>query len=157
MGSRNRKPKISSKPQIEVPTTKVNNGNAKLIFSFEYLDLNNSKYSMDNIGDNRTTIQFYKELHKKMHEYSQTENFRKMISENGRYRDRNHIHKIDWTDNKIHENCFTSLPKNLMQQVKDECWQLGINSTTFRIHGFFIENVFYVVWLDPLHKLYSSK
>ena len=44
-----------------------------------------------------------------------------------------------------------------MEQIKDDCWQLGINSTTFRIHGFFIENVFYVVWLDPLHMLYESK
>jgi hypothetical protein len=25
-----------------------------------------------------------------------------------------------------------------------------------RVHGFFIGNVFYIVWLDPDHKLYSK-
>ncbi|MBO5142952.1 MAG: hypothetical protein J6C46_08225 [Clostridia bacterium] len=66
------------------------------------------------------------------------------------------MHPIDWSDSKIREKSFSSLSSELMEQISDECWQLGITSE-FRIHGFFIDNVFYVVWLDPLHQLYESK
>ncbi len=44
-----------------------------------------------------------------------------------------------------------------MRQIKDECWQLGINNQGFRIHGYFIGNIFYVVWLDPNHNMYERK
>ena len=84
------------------------------------------------------------------------ENFKKNMS-NKVWSKTNHIHPIDWSDPQIRESCFTSLESKLMEQVKEECWQLGINNNGFRIHGFFIENVFYVVWLDPLHQLYKRK
>ena len=90
-----------------------------------------------------------------MKEYCNHEDFKKEIF--GRYGDVNRIHRIDWGDNRIRENSFTSLDTNLFLQIKDECWQLGINNETFRVHGFFIENVFYIVWLDPLHNLYHRK
>lgn len=44
-----------------------------------------------------------------------------------------------------------------MRQIKEECWQLGINNQGFRIHGYFIENIFYVVWFDPNHNMYERK
>lgn len=152
-----RNPKLSHKPSKEIPVTNIGNRSTKVLFSFEYLDTKNSKYSMSNITDNRLCIRFYNDFYKKISDYSKYDNFRKMINDDGRYRDRNHIHPIDWGDSKIRESCFTILDKKLMEQVKNDCWQLGINSTTFRIHGFFIGNVFYIVWLDPLHQLYASK
>ncbi len=148
--------KISNKPSNEIqaiPSTI----NKKIIFSFEYLDTKNSKYSMSQISDNRISLQFHNEFFKVLKDYSQEENFRKKIREDGRYRDRHHIHEIDWNDKQIKESNFTCLNSKLMEQVKDDCWQLGINATTFRIHGFFIENVFYIVWLDPFHQLYHMK
>jgi hypothetical protein len=42
----------------------------------------------------------------------------------------------------------------------DTPWQFGLwgaEGTTagaFRVHGFIVEAVFYIVWLDPLHKLH---
>lgn len=152
-----KKPKTSIKPKETFNITPINDRNTKVLFSFEYLDLKSSKYSLNNITQNNIKIQFNNELLKKLTEYSQEENFRKFINDNGVYRDRNHIHQINWNDIQIKEKCFTSLPKKLMEQVQGECWQLGINSTTFRIHGFFIENVFYIVWLDPTHSLYAQK
>lgn len=92
----------------------------------------------------------------KLDEYGKIENFRKNLSDKN-YKKRNHIHPINWKDPQIREKCFTSLDTNLMSQIKDDCWQLGIDNHTFRIHGFFIENVFYIVWLDPLHNLYHKK
>lgn len=60
-------------------------------------------------------------------------------------------HKIDWNDLK--ESGF-GIPKE--DEIVDTPWQLGIEQNNYgRIHGFFIEHTFYVVWLDPSHALYS--
>jgi hypothetical protein len=41
-------------------------------------------------------------------------------------------------------------------ESRDAPWQLGVKTMKDgRIHGFWKENVFHVVWLDPEHKLYS--
>ena len=93
----------------------------------------------------------------KLHEYSNIKDFKKHISTEHWYRNSNHIHPINWTDNRIRENSFTSLDEEKMRQIKEECWQLGINNQGFRIHGYFIENIFYVVWLDPNHNMYERK
>lgn len=135
-----KKPKLSSKPTPQIISNKLDS-NRQLIISYRYLDLQNSKYDMNSISDNRTLLQFYNDFHKKMIEYGKHEDFKKYICENGLYRDRNHIHKIDWKDTKIKESSFTCLEPELMEQIKDDCWQLGINNNGFRIHGFFIEKL----------------
>ena len=155
MGHSKKKPKISNEPQNIINTTHIEKVNQKLIISYEHLDLNNKKYSMDSITDNREKINYYNDYLKKIKEYSELENFKKDIK--GRYADRNHIHPIDWNDTRIREKSFTNLDSMLMEQIKGDCWQLGINNHSFRIHGFFISNVFYVVWLDPNHELYRRK
>lgn len=149
-------PKISNKPNASIVPLKTNE-DKHIVISYRYLETNNSKYNLDLISDNRLFIQYNNEFNKKMQEYAQHEDFKKYIRENGRYRDRNHIHFIDWKDNRIKESCFTNLQQDLMEQIKDDCWQLGINNQGFRIHGFFIDNVFYIVWLDPMHNLYHRK
>lgn len=151
-----KRPKVSHKPNVIIEKTDIEDRQTNLVISYKYL-INSNKYSLDNIKDNRIKIQFYNDLITKLNEYCSFENFKKYISSDKGYAKSNHIHPIDWNDNRIREKKFTSLNEKLMEQIKDDCWQLGINSTTFRIHGFFIENVFYVVWLDPLHMLYESK
>jgi len=154
--ARKLKPKISVKPASPVTATKFENDNTCLIISYKHLCLSNKKYSMDLVNDSKEKISYYDSLYKKLNEYSQHENFKKYVTSNHWYRNTNHIHLINWNDIKIKEACFSSLDKSLMDQVKNDCWQLGINQQ-FRIHGFFIENVFYIVWLDPLHNLYERK
>lgn len=154
--ARKLKPKISVKPASPVTATKFENDNTCLIISYKHLCLSNKKYSMDLVNDSKEKISYYDSLYKKLNEYSQHENFKKYVTNNHWYRNTNHIHLINWNDIKIKEACFSSLDKSLMDQVKNDCWQLGINQQ-FRIHGFFIENVFYIVWLDPLHNLYERK
>lgn len=149
-----RKPKTSSKPSKTIPTTSIENKNKKILFSYEHLDLSNSKYVLSSIGDYKIYNQFISEYFCKIQEYSKKE---KKEFSNIRWREINHIHPIDWKDSQIREDSFTKLDAKLMEEIKDDCWQLGINSTTFRMHGFFIENIFYVVWLDPYHQLYSRK
>jgi hypothetical protein len=42
------------------------------------------------------------------------------------------------------------------EQLVDVPYQFVLSANKHgRVHGFFIESVFYVVWLDPDHKLYS--
>jgi len=36
-----------------------------------------------------------------------------------------------------------------------EPYQFQLSKETGRVHGFFIDLIFYIVWLDPHHRLYS--
>lgn len=60
-------------------------------------------------------------------------------------------HPIAWQDTT--ENGF-GLPNE--EQLVDTPYQFSLSSNEHgRVHGFFIDNVFYIVWLDPNHLLYS--
>ena len=51
------------------------------------------------------------------------------------------------------EQCF-GIPNE--KQLVDTPYQLfEISLNQGRVHGFFIENIIYIVWLDPEHKLYQ--
>ena len=55
-----------------------------------------------------------------------------------------------------HENATppNELPKGI--SLKD-CYQIRISASKGGIHGVFSENVFYIVWLDPLHNMYPNE
>ena len=38
-----------------------------------------------------------------------------------------------------------------------DAWQFGLSKAKGRIHGFFIGDFFYIVWLDPEHRLFEYK
>ncbi len=60
-------------------------------------------------------------------------------------------HPIDWCTTS--EPCF-GFPKE--QDIVDVPYQFSINRNEHgRVHGFFIYNTFYIVWLDKEHNLYS--
>jgi len=64
-----------------------------------------------------------------------------------------HSHPIYWktaTENKF---------KNLPQHLQDgEDYQFSISQVKYgRIHGVLLDNIFYIVWFDPFHKLAPSK
>lgn len=61
-------------------------------------------------------------------------------------------HTIDWSSTSEKDG-FSHLNEQL-QSVTPYQFQFSANEYG-RIHGFFIENVFYAVWLDPGHELYS--
>ena len=58
------------------------------------------------------------------------------------------LHRIQW------EKTNTSPPQNGEQY---EYWQFRINKSKGRVIGFKIDNIFYVVWLDPHHNLTNSE
>jgi hypothetical protein len=62
-------------------------------------------------------------------------------------------HPIDWKDTS--KDGF-GLPNE--EQLVDTPYQFSLSANEHgRVHGFFIDEVFYVVWLDPDHLLYSGK
>ncbi len=39
-----------------------------------------------------------------------------------------------------------------------DAWQFQIETNKYgRIHGIFIDDVFFIVWLDPNHRLYPGR
>ncbi len=62
-------------------------------------------------------------------------------------------HPIKWEDTS--ENGF-GLPNE--EQLADTPCQFSLSSNKHgRVHGFLIDEIFYIVWLDPDHVLYSAK
>jgi hypothetical protein len=62
-------------------------------------------------------------------------------------------HPISWSDTS--ELAF-GIPGE--EQLVDMPYQFSLSSNAHgRIHGFFIEEIFYIVWLDPEHRLYPGK
>ena len=63
------------------------------------------------------------------------------------------FHPIKWEDTS--ENGF-GLPNE--EQLVDTPYQFSLSSNEHgRVHGFFIDEVFYIVWLDPHHLLYPGR
>ncbi len=61
-------------------------------------------------------------------------------------------HRIDWADTSV-PNGFAHLNHAIRSQVVPYQFSLSSNEHG-RVHGFFVGDVFYVVWLDPTHQLY---
>jgi hypothetical protein len=58
-------------------------------------------------------------------------------------------HAITWTDTS---RTGFGLPKE--DELVEKPWQLSLSVNSGRFHGFFIGDVFCIVWLDPNHDLY---
>ena len=57
----------------------------------------------------------------------------------------------DWSENSKKKYGFDIPGLNQIEQV-----QFRIDRSSGRIHGFLIDNIFYIVWLDPFHKMTVS-
>lgn len=59
-------------------------------------------------------------------------------------------HSINFVETT--ENSFG----NWSEDLDIEPWQFSLSRDEHgRVHGYFIDNVFYIVWLDPEHELYK--
>lgn len=71
---------------------------------------------------------------------------------------RKHLLSGTYRTYRVHSHEGVTPPCPLPAGVKiGDCYQLRISSAKGGIHGIFINNVFYVIWLDPLHNLYPDK
>lgn len=127
-----------------IPTPDPSRFNDDLNFSFKYLDLRgNDKFSIAEKEEN-----YFSSLLQRLKDISSVKCSDFMACRNRSLRS----HPINWEDT-TEPNGFT----NLNQQLRDErAFQFQISSNEHgRVHGIIIENVFYVVWLDPDHALYE--
>lgn len=62
---------------------------------------------------------------------------------------------IEWKKSNVTESCF-GLP-NEEDLVGEGAYEFGVSGNEHgRIHGFFRDTIFHIVWLDPDHKLIRS-
>lgn len=65
------------------------------------------------------------------------------------------VHPHDWEDTTAKFN----LDESLLRQLEEDkaCIQFSISKAKGRVHGFMIDNIFYIVWLDRFHNLYPDE
>ena len=111
-------------------------------FSFKYFKADNDKFSVRN----RDTT-YLQALLVRLRDLS-TLTVQEIINNRSQSL---RCHKIVWSDTT--ESGF-GIPNE--DQLVDSPYQFQISANEHgRVHGFFIENVFYIVWLDFEHNLYQ--
>lgn len=59
---------------------------------------------------------------------------------------------------RIHQHEKATPPCKVPANIAlDDLWQIRISVSKGGVHGLFIDNVFYVIWLDPQHNLYPDE
>jgi len=133
------------------PTKLVNTGkihptisadNTTLRFSFKHLDLNHKKFSIEG----QSHDYFHKVLERLKN--LSTVTTRELITNRSPSM---RSHPIDWENTSEHSGF-----NHLNSQLRDlRAYQFQISSNAHgRVHGFILENIFFIVWLDPDHSLY---
>jgi hypothetical protein len=62
-------------------------------------------------------------------------------------------HPIDWEDTT--QSCF-DIPGE--DQLVDQPWQFSVSANAHgRVMGFFLDNIFYIVWFDHKHEVYARR
>ena len=130
-------------PKTKSPLKKTKVPELPLVFSFKYFDNSDNKMCPYNFQKNYT-----QSLMQRLNTLSSwtVQEFTARQDKNLR----NHSH--DWSKTTRPKG-FAHLNEHL-QNYKG--WQFQISSNKHgRVHGFIIDNIFYVVWLDQDHQLYS--
>ncbi len=116
----------------------------KISFSFHFLQLDHDKFTMKGKG-----FAYFQTLMDRLRLVCGME--KKELFAN-RSKTLRH-HPIEW--DATTEHCFGIQNE---ETIVEEPIQISLSANEHgRIHGFFIGNVFYIIWLDPDHKLYSRK
>ncbi len=135
------KPSRANKLGIE--PTKLNSPQ-EISFSFKYYDKNHPKFSCKEQSN-----AYWLKVIERLSKLSTMS--RRDLETNRSSAIR--CHPIEW-----HETTEESFGLPNEEQLVDTPYQFSISSNEYgRVHGFFIDEVFYIVWLDPNHLLYSSK
>lgn len=113
-------------------------------FSFKYYQNNNEKFSCQ-----VKSTTYWLTLIDRLKALSGLSNQELLVNRSSSLR----CHPINWEDTS--EDCF-GLPNE--EQLVDTPYQFSLSSNEHgRVHGFFIDEVFYIVWFDPDHRLYPGK
>ncbi len=140
-------PRNKKEPDVKVKRLPSNADKAieshsgRISFSFRFLNLNHDKFNI-----NSKTTDYFRKLMDRLKDISGIEK-----SQLKGYRKTLRCHLIEWKDTT--EKSFGIVNEDAIVKEPYQ-FSLSVNEHG-QIHGFFIGNVFYVVWLDPDHRLYS--
>jgi hypothetical protein len=125
-----------------IPAPDLQEDDKRLLeFSFKYLDSTNEKFSPQ-----ECSVEFFRALIEAIQAYSHW-TVERFTDQNNK--DHRHIIVFEET---TEPDGFSTLEED--QLAYHDAWQFGLSKTeVWRVHGILIDNVFYVVWLDPDHKL----
>ena len=127
------------------PQRKIPDDTASLRFSFEFLEVDsNQRFRLD-----ACSKEFLHCLLTALRDLSKLTAGDLLADWADSYR----AHRIDF-DETTEPNGFSQLGEQL---ATDEAWQFRPHPhKKWRAHGFLTDDVFFVVWLDPFHRLYSK-
>jgi len=126
-----------------IPPVQIPSGDKLLQFSFRHLDLGNERFPLINCP-----VEFFQRLMERIKTFSNwtVEAFQDQNNNE-------HRHTIDFRE--------TSEPDGVKSVVDPdqfdyhEAWQFDLCKTElWRVHGILVDDTFFVIWLDPQHRLY---
>lgn len=142
MPKRIKKTKLSQRSNLKIASKKLRSKG--ISFSFKYYQNSHHKFSCDNRNST-----YWLTLVERLKALSSLSNQELLVNRSQTLR----CHPIKWEDTS--ENGF-GLPNE--EQLVDTPYQFSLSSNEYgRVHGFLIDEVFYIVWLDPDHLLYPTK
>lgn len=139
---------MAIKPSKKIHSEKIKPipiSNSFISFSFQHLDNISDKFTI-----NECELNYFKSVLERLKSISTfkigefTTNNSKAIRS----------HSIKWEETTESEG-FICLNQTIRDYANQVSFQFEITANEHgRIHGFILENIFYVIWFDPFHKLY---
>ncbi|GCY61455.1 hypothetical protein HmCmsJML079_03969 [Escherichia coli] len=131
--------------QGHIVTTALPSVSPTINFSFRHIDANHEKFRFSAQNSN-----YFCKVLERLKNLS-TFTAQELITERSAALK---CHPIDWRHTSEPDG-FSHLHEQFQNYTP---YQFSISRNEHgRIHGFFIGNVFHIVWLDPEHKLYPSR
>ena len=148
-----RQKRISSKTKASAKTGKgridafrdEQISNAYITFSLRFLECRHSVFRF-----NAKEAQYYEKLIERLHELSNWKAQEFLSNRSAALR----AHPIDFRDSRVKADTF-GIPG--WEECDELAYQFAVSRSLGRVHGFLIDTVFYVRWIDPDHRLYPMK
>lgn len=119
---------------------------SEIVFSYKYVQLNDETFSINEVDS-----QYFRKLKERMSEISKY-TYQRIIDDR-RLQQVLRFHPITWTETT--EKSFR-LDNAYNDIASSNPWQFAITRSEHgRVHGFWIGNIFNIIWYDLEHKLYS--
>ncbi len=119
--------------------------NEPIRLSFQFLETTHPLFDIGRCGPAyfRLLLARLKELSELLPREFRTQRFRTL-----------RLHRIEFADPRVATRSF-AVPGR--PEVDRYAWQFSLSANEHgRVHGFLLEDTFYIRWLDPDHRLYSS-
>lgn len=126
---------------------KLNQLNDLVIFSYKYLNIDNKKFNIRNKDCN-----YFCNLKERLRDISKM-TMNEMLTPRNPHALK--FNPINWDDKRVTESCF-DIPNEKEIAYNPREFSISVNKDG-RVHGFCIDNIFYIVWFDPDHNLINSK